>query len=314
MYLGTDGIRLNSKFSVDDRGALSSTLGNIGGWVIGDKTLSASNLVLNSNGSISASGRVYNWSIGTDGAASFSKITADNSGSIGGWTINSWGLSKNNIELRSDGSIRNGTNWSIDSRGNARFNNITCNNKWSFGTGQNVWSDTGGFTFNSGSLGTNRVTAGGLGFTKGTVGLGSAVRDGNGITYDGNKCIIAGDIYANNGYFKGDINARSFLFDGGASGGILKMGHGTNHPFVSGLNIGPGGIQVMVPNRTGATVSAIDFVSDITDMRVSSSGGGEGSSVDVDVTLYYKKRSFRFDSGIMTGVVNEVRHEVGDSG
>lgn len=314
VYLGTDGIRLNSKFSVDDKGALSSTLGNIGGWVIGDTTLSARNLVLNSNGSISASGRAYNWSIGTDGAASFSKITADNSGSIGGWTINSWGLSKNNIELRSDGSIRNGTNWSIDSSGNARFNNITCNNKWSFGTGQNVWTDTGGFTFNSGSLGTNRVSAGGLGFTKGTVGLGTSVKGGNGIAYDGNKCIIAGDIYANNGYFSGDINAKSFLFDGGSSGGILKMGHGTNHPFVSGLNIGPGGIQVMVPNRTGATVSAIDFVSDITGMRVSSSGGGEGSSVDVDVTLYYKKRSFRFDSGIMTGVVNEVRHEVGDSG
>ena len=280
--------------------------------MIGDKTLSASNLVLNSNGSISASGRAYNWSIGTDGAASFSKITADNSGSIGGWTINSWGLSKNNIELRSDGSIRNGTNWSIDSRGNARFNNITCNNKWSFGTGQNTWSDTGGFTFNSGSLGTNRVTAGGLGFTKGTVGLGTSSKGGNGITYDGNKCIIAGDIYANNGYFNGDIEAKRFYFQGG--GATMSMGYSTGNPYMSGLNIGTGGIKLTAHDKYGQTVTAIDFVSDITGMRVSADGGGEGSSVSVDVTLYYKKRSFSFHQGIMTGVVNEVRHEVGDSG
>lgn len=50
--------------------------GTIGGWNIGDTTITGGNTTLNSNGSISG-GSAYKWSIGTDGAASFNKLTAN---------------------------------------------------------------------------------------------------------------------------------------------------------------------------------------------------------------------------------------------
>lgn len=125
VYLGTDGIRLKNKFSVTDSGYLTSKLGLIGGWTIGDTTLAANKLILNSNGSIKATGRTYNWSIGTDGTATFKKLIASNSGEIGGWKITSSSLesSSNNIKLNADGSITS-DNWSISTGGIAKFNNI----------------------------------------------------------------------------------------------------------------------------------------------------------------------------------------------
>ena len=125
VYIGTNGISLGSKFSVDDRGSLIAKLGLIGGWTIGDTTLAANKLILNSNGSIKATGRTYNWSIETDGTATFKKLIASNSGEIGGWKITSSSLesSSNNIKLNANGSITS-DNWSISTGGIAKFNNI----------------------------------------------------------------------------------------------------------------------------------------------------------------------------------------------
>lgn len=72
------------------KGEFEARAGIIGGWKINTDTLTAESITLNSNGSMSG-GTTYQWSIGTDGKASFSYITAAEGGSIGPFSI-----SKNN--------------------------------------------------------------------------------------------------------------------------------------------------------------------------------------------------------------------------
>lgn len=308
IYIGTDGIRLKNKFSVDKDGAILSESGLIGGWVIGSDSISSDNIELKAKGSIKHTGG--KWEIKQNGDAEFQSLTANTGGSIGGWEIKSWGLSKNNIEIRSDGSIKNGDNWYINSSGNAKFNNITCQSTWSFGKGKNTWSSASGFSFSLGSLGSNTVNDNGLGFTKGTVGLGTASKGNNGISWNGTKCIIAGDIYANNGYFEGEIKATSgsfkgeieaskFSFDDG-NGHTMSMGYSSNHPSVSGLNIGSGGIKV--GDNSGQGLSDIQFVSSITDVSVTVNTGLTNTKVSVGIS--YNVRKFTFSSGVCTGLTN----------
>ena len=308
VYIGTDGIRLKNKFSVDSEGAILSESGLIGGWVIGSDSISSDNIELKAKGSIKHTGG--KWEIKQNGDAEFQSLTANTGGSIGGWEIKSWGLSKNNIEIRSDGSIKNGDNWYINSSGNAKFNNITCQSTWSFGKGKNTWSSASGFSFSLGSLGSNTVNDNGLGFTKGTVGLGTASKGNNGISWNGTKCIIAGDIYANNGYFegeikatsgsfKGEIEANKFSFDDG-NGHTMSMGYSSNHPSVSGLNIGSGGIKV--GDSSGQGLSDIQFVSSITDVSVTVNTGLTNTKVSVGVS--YNVRKFTFSSGVCTGLTS----------
>lgn len=308
VYIGTDGIRLKNKFSVDKDGAILSESGLIGGWVIGSDSISSDNIELKAKGSIKHTGG--KWEIKQNGDAEFQSLTANTGGSIGGWEIKSWGLSKNNIEIRSDGSIKNGDNWYINSSGNAKFNNITCQSTWSFGKGKNTWSSASGFSFSLGSLGSNTVNDNGLGFTKGTVGLGTASKGNNGISWNGTKCIIAGDIYANNGYFEGEIKATSgsfkgeieaskFSFDDG-NGHTMSMGYSSNHPSVSGLNIGSGGIKV--GDNSGQGLSDIQFVSSITDISVTVNTGLTNTKVSVGVS--YNVRKFTFSSGVCTGLTS----------
>ena len=92
-------------------GNITAKDGNIGGWEIGENTISSNGLTLTSSdagGSISGSGSNGSWSIKADGMASFSNVTITGgslninnlfkvnsdgamtatSGTIGGWTIN----------------------------------------------------------------------------------------------------------------------------------------------------------------------------------------------------------------------------------
>lgn len=141
VYIGTDGIRLGTKFAVDRSGNLvtknliANRGGNIGGWTIGTSTLTGGSMTINSNGSISG-GSSYNWSIGTDGTATFNRLYAEGSGSIAGWSISSRSLSATGITISADGSISGdgsgGRNWSI-TRGNATFNNLNASGTGSIG-------------------------------------------------------------------------------------------------------------------------------------------------------------------------------------
>lgn len=153
VYLGTDGISLGNKFSVNPLGQLIAYNGTIGGWTIGRSSLSAKNLVLNSEGSISG-GSTYQWSIASGGTATFSRLLATG-GTIGGWNIKSDRLQAGDLKLHSTGGI-NGKGWSISSTGIAYFKHI-------YGeVAENKIFIAGGTRFSSGgSGGTTTLPTGG---------------------------------------------------------------------------------------------------------------------------------------------------------
>lgn len=230
IYLGTDGISLGRRFSVSKQGVLKSYSGVIGGWNISRNKLSAGNMEINSAGSIKG-GSSYGWSIDTAGTAIFNRIKADNSGTIGGWTINGAMLTGGGTTLNSNGTITCSTlyastagtigGWTISSSG----------------------LSGGGITLASGTItGTGfKLNSNGLAFSKGTISLGGSGKGSNGISYTGGKCTVSGDIYANNGYFSGEIAASSFTF--GSGDNSFSMGHGTSYPSAGGLNVGSAGIR-----------------------------------------------------------------------
>lgn len=83
VYIGTNGISLGRRFSVDAAGNLRAYTGKIGGWTIDGTTLSAQNIVIDSNGSIRhQNGTTSNWRINSGGSAYFRNVTSLN-GSIG---------------------------------------------------------------------------------------------------------------------------------------------------------------------------------------------------------------------------------------
>lgn len=165
-----NGSESSKKFTVDNKGYLTSTSGKIGGWNISSTTLSGGNTVINSGGSLSNSGGGNGtWAINNDGSASFTNINASG-GNIGNYTISNGQLSNGNVTLTSDGKLQatgghiggweisnsflqggqltlsssgamSGPGWSIDSSGNARFANSA--GSFSAGGGSGV---NGGFS------------------------------------------------------------------------------------------------------------------------------------------------------------------------
>ncbi len=150
VYLGTDGISLGTRFSVSPQGQLTAYSGKIGSWTINKSQLSAGNIVLNSNGSMSGGSGDYTWSIATDGKATFNHITANKGGSIGGWTIGSSYLQGGSVTLNKSGAL-SGENWSISADGIANFSKIR-------GAVANGYTFTGGGTTITGGGGTNLST------------------------------------------------------------------------------------------------------------------------------------------------------------
>lgn len=276
VYIGTNGLRLGDKFAVDSDGNLvakhliAKNGGVIAGWEITSHSLRKKNssnkgIRIKSNGNIT--GGVFNndweldesndyWEIRPNGSATFNNITANGKGNIAGWKISEKKLTAGNIAIDSGGSISAGNKWKIDSNGDATFKNITCDSVWSFGSGNNIWTNSA-FSFGKGTLGGNTINDS-LAFTNGTVGLGTTGKGRNGISYNGTKCIIAGDIYANNGYFKGEVVASSLTIEGNTNLAGIKLytdsAHylyfagptdgGNKHPTASGLNVGSGGIAM----------------------------------------------------------------------
>lgn len=138
VYIGTDGISLGyntntkeAKFSVDNQGKLHTQIGDIGGWIINTNKLTAGNISLNKNGSISGGEEIAEipgkkekintvWSIDNYGRANFNYLTANQGGQIGGWTISSNYLKAGNLQLNKDGSISGG-GWKINADGTSSF-------------------------------------------------------------------------------------------------------------------------------------------------------------------------------------------------
>ena len=132
--VGSDG-KLTAK-SATISGSVTAQSGKIGGWTIGTSTLTAGNITLNSNGSMSGGSGNNTWSIATDGKATFNHLTASKGGTIGGWTIGASTLTGGNITLNSNGSMGGGSGnntWSIATDGKATFNHLTANKGGSIG-------------------------------------------------------------------------------------------------------------------------------------------------------------------------------------
>ena len=127
VYLGTDGISLGSRFSVNPQGELKAFSGQIGGWQITRSQLKSvdDNIVLSSNGSMSGgSDEDSTWQIEPSGKATFNNLIANKGGSIGGWAIRDGYLQSGSLRLNSDGSISHtGGKWSISKDGVATFSN-----------------------------------------------------------------------------------------------------------------------------------------------------------------------------------------------
>lgn len=163
VYLGTDGIRLGKKFAVDHQGNMLARYmtvsgGTIGGWLISSNKLSATDgyMELQSNGTLKG-GSSYEWSINSVGIATFSRIKADEGGTIGGWTIGKNGLSSKNININSDGKIsasgENGS-WSINNDGSASFSNMNITGgNLRIGNGIALINNDGSVSFTSGTIG-----------------------------------------------------------------------------------------------------------------------------------------------------------------
>ena len=89
VYLGTNGLAIGRRFSVNDKGELKAYSGEIGGWKIGRSKISSSNIELTANGSIKHTGG--NWSINQNGTAVFKNVICgkDASGNVGNATYDS---------------------------------------------------------------------------------------------------------------------------------------------------------------------------------------------------------------------------------
>lgn len=310
---GKRGITIQSPyFNVTRDGYITATGGTIGGWSIGNTTLTGGNITLNSNGSITG-GSTYTWSINTDGYATFNGITGNNAtisgtittsnitatgGTIGGWSIGNSTLSGGNITLNSNGSISGGSTytWAIGTDGYTTFNGITGNNATISGTitTSNITA-TGGkiadYTINGAMLVGNNVglsgTSGqGWAFWAGSNDAGSAPfrvgHDGqvhctnfNATGGSISGSIISSGINASN--ITGGSLSMSRIKGGtlnvGANGGYLRVGINYTHPEVSGLNVGSGGIDC-----SAAGIRAYRFITE--------QGGKQYSGKDVAIQIY----------------------------
>lgn len=87
VYLGTDGISIGKRFSISPSGVIKAYRGEIGGWTIGNNSLSAGDIEISASGSISTGGDgefTSGQSIDSSGNAYFKNITCNSVFSITG--------------------------------------------------------------------------------------------------------------------------------------------------------------------------------------------------------------------------------------
>ncbi len=272
----------NAPFSVTRAGAIKSTSGNIGGWTIGGSTLTAGNITLNSNGSISG-GSTYTWSIGTNGYATFNGATVTGnitatSGKIADYTINGAMLVGNNVGL----SGTSGQGWAFwagsNDAGSAPFrvghNGSMYATSGSFTGSVNTGSTITGSTISGGSI---SITKGSYYFTMGTstnhpscsgLNVDSAVLIGGiQLSKDSNRLRCYADFQPANIYCLGHVQCNDYIAgsainllaggsSGSASGGGILLRTGSGHITLDASN---GGGNVYA---SGAGVSNSKVVTD----------------------------------------------------
>ena len=100
-------------------GTIDARAGYIGGWEITKSQLKAANIIIDSAGSISATGDAGSWSIKSDGSATFTQIsiTGDKTSNIGPFTVSPSGLTYKEFSLSTAGINLNNT-FTVDLSGN----------------------------------------------------------------------------------------------------------------------------------------------------------------------------------------------------
>lgn len=257
------GILASGKIRWDKNGNTT-----IAGWNISDTQLYSTptsnneKLELNSNGSIqSLTGSTVNWLFSKDGSGKLARgnVTWDKAGNlslvgsitavggtIGGWTINSSSIKKNNIYLGSDGSIYHTSNyWKLNNDGSGQLaggaikwgtdgvwnvDKITAKSgsiaAWNIdgdsiysGTKQanNDFTSTGITLSSAGALRAKqfRIDTNGNAFFKGTLSAATGTFSGNLSAAGGT---FSGNLSAAGGTFKGSLSAAGGTFTGTLSG------------------------------------------------------------------------------------------------
>ena len=172
VYIGTDGISIGRKFSVDNEGVLTAYKGEIGGQEISKTELKADNILIKSTGSIEATNGTQKQKVNNDGSAEFTKVTITG----GSLTLGNATIDESSFNLQ-------GTN--------------------------NSQSSSSGFSFGNGSLGGNGVSDTGLAFNTGSMSFGTPTGTTGGISCDSatGNVKISGTVYATAGVIGGcEIN------------------------------------------------------------------------------------------------------------
>lgn len=239
--LNANGSISTGNFQVDTNGAITSTSGKIGGWTIGSNTLTGGGIELNSNGSIKGANGYF--TVDTGG-----NMTAT-TGKIGGWTISNGLLSNGNVTLGAGGSgngtLSCGNNWQIKNDGSAMFTNATITGG-NFTIGSNfAVTNTGALTALSGNIAGWGINASSLSKGNMSISSSSGLKFGNNFSVDQN-----GNLKCNSATLSGTVSASGVIFKNG-SGGEIKMNGDRNHPYVSGLNVGSGGMDMGGSGITG---------------------------------------------------------------
>ena len=227
----------NAPFSVTRGGAIKSTSGNIGGWTVNNSTLTAGNITLNSNGSMSG-GSTHTWSIGTNGAATFNNITA-NSGTFSGTINASGGTITGNMTVT--GTLSGGTISGSTISGGTISGSTISGGSINIGNGVFSVNSSGRMVcYNSGggylsmNAGTTHPYASGL-------NVGSAVViNGKELSISDGRLRCYGDFQAANFYTLGHVQCNDYIAgsainllaggsSGSASGGGILLRTGSGH-------------------------------------------------------------------------------------
>lgn len=259
VYLGTEGIRLGTKFGVDNKGnaklnnLYANGSGQIGGWTIGENTLSSGNFSLKSSGNNDNSERI-NINSGKFIAYNDGRIKAT-AGTIGGWDIEENSLKSftnvnggSALTLNAAGEIlgpidvagQSGRRWWIESNGIAHFKNVIIDNQGGNSGGSSLsWTNpddgytafsvdkkgnlyarlaniAGNVEANSGHIGDVSITGGGIGGSSWSIN-NSGMNFGNMFYVDTSGYVTASNINATGGSIGGCAISNGQLQVGAAN-------------------------------------------------------------------------------------------------
>lgn len=173
-----------SYWQIKQDGTVKFTGGTIGGWTINASTLTAGNVTINSNGTISSGG----WSINNNGSASFNNVIVT--------STNTTTSKIGNVIIGSDGSISNG-NFKVSSSGV-----LTA-------TGATIKGD---ITAETGYIGKITISDGGLLYKDSSNTTIFQLSKVGKLTCK--DVDLKGKIEATSGSFTGTVNANDGIFNG----------------------------------------------------------------------------------------------------